>query len=190
MLSEADAVRDFYSLNSVEFNIFIYICATFTQNPQDMKWFIKCIRNYATFSGRARRAEYWYFVLFQFIFMIVAWCLDWMMFDAVDGLWFYMLTGLFLFLPGLAVSVRRLHDMGRSGKLLLWPCLILFVIILVCLISLLLQLTFVLTAIWACIPILYLVTAIYAIAMLYIFCSAGTPGDNRYGPDPKAEIER
>lgn len=84
-----------------------------------MKWFVKCIRNYATFSGRARRCEYWYFALFQFIFMIVALCLDRMLFGAVSGLWFYKLTALFLFLPGLAVTVRRLHDTGRSGKLLL-----------------------------------------------------------------------
>lgn len=164
-----------------------------------MKWFIKCIRNYATFSGRARRAEYWYFVLFQFIFMVVALCLDWMMFDAVAGSWFYKLTGLFLFLPGLAVTVRRLHDTGRSGKRLLWYYVagfVYFVALLVTGFSFVMKIAqgnmaiqpsaaFIAVALIGGLAIL-----IWAVCMLVWLCTAGTSGDNRYGPDPKAEIER
>jgi uncharacterized membrane protein YhaH (DUF805 family) len=69
------------------------------------------LSNYVTFSGRARRSEYWYFTLFNLIVAIVAAILD-----AVIGITaFYPLAALALLLPGLAVSVRRLHDTGRSG---------------------------------------------------------------------------
>ena len=83
-----------------------------------MKWFIKCIRNYVNFSGRARRREYWNFVLFSFLLMIVAMILDWICFG--QSSFFYGLSGLFLFLPNLAVMARRLHDTGRSAKILIW----------------------------------------------------------------------
>lgn len=73
-----------------------------------MKWFIKCIRNYVNFSGRARRSEYWYFVLFSILLMLVAFILDWICFGRSSL--FYGLAGLFLFLPNLAVMSRRLHD--------------------------------------------------------------------------------
>ena len=83
-----------------------------------MKWFINCIRNYVNFSGRARRREYWNFVLFSFLLMIVAMILDWICFG--QSSFFYGLSGLFLFLPNLAVMARRLHDTGRSAKILIW----------------------------------------------------------------------
>lgn len=66
-----------------------------------------CFNNYATFSGRARRSEYWYFCLFNFLVGLVL---------GFTGIPF--LSGLFAlitFLPALAVAVRRLHDVGKSG---------------------------------------------------------------------------
>lgn len=188
----------FYSLNLLKFIFFVYLY-NFHSKPQDMKWFVKCIRNYATFSGRARRAEYWYFTLFQFIFMIVALCLDWMMFDAVVGSWFYKLTSLFLFLPGLAVSVRRLHDTGRSGKRLLWyyaTGFVYSVALLVTGFSFIVALAQGNTAMQPSVAFIAVVLIgglamlIWAVCLLVWLCTAGTAGDNRYGSDPKAEIER
>jgi uncharacterized membrane protein YhaH (DUF805 family) len=88
-----------------------------------MDWFIGAIKNkYAVFSGRARRAEYWYFALYYLIFYAVL-CVV----DVVTGTYdtksaMGLLSGLYaliLIIPSLAVSVRRLHDTGRSGWWLL-----------------------------------------------------------------------
>lgn len=87
-----------------------------------MSWYLKVLRQYAQFGGRARRKEYWFFVLFNVLFAFA--------FGLVDmglGLWdqasgIGVLSGLYslaVLLPGLAVSVRRLHDTGRSGWWLL-----------------------------------------------------------------------
>ncbi len=69
------------------------------------------LSKYVTFSGRARRSEYWWFVLFTAIVYIVAGIIDAAAGTQVIGL----LVGLALLLPSLAVGVRRLHDTGRSG---------------------------------------------------------------------------
>ncbi len=88
-----------------------------------------CLSKYVDFSGRARRSEYWYFVLFNFLVGIVANILDAVLGTDYDGATtgglINTLVGLALFLPGLAVAVRRLHDTGRSG----WWILLVFVII-------------------------------------------------------------
>jgi uncharacterized membrane protein YhaH (DUF805 family) len=114
---------------------------------------------YATFSGRARRSEYWYWVLFAFLLGLVASILD-----AVLGLHFYKnngvqvgwasaIVGLLLVLPSIAVTFRRLHDTGRSG----WWWL--------------------LSAICGCGAII-----------LFFFCLGdGQPGANQYGPNPKGQ---
>ncbi|WP_201535694.1 DUF805 domain-containing protein [Psychrobacter ciconiae] len=84
------------------------------ENYSILEWFQKGLRNYANFSGRARRKEYWYFYLVQIVIYIIASILDAIIFDSEIGL-FYILAILGLFLPGLAVTVRRLHDTSRSG---------------------------------------------------------------------------
>jgi uncharacterized membrane protein YhaH (DUF805 family) len=76
-----------------------------------------CLNNYVTFNGRARRSEYWYFVLFTVIVQVIAGVLDEVIFRGAGVLG--MVISLALLLPGLAVSVRRLHDVGRSGWWLL-----------------------------------------------------------------------
>ena len=68
-------------------------------------------RQYAGFSGRARRSEYWFFFLFNLLLSIVVGIIDVAIGSAVLG---YLLT-LALLLPGLAVGCRRLHDTGRPG---------------------------------------------------------------------------
>lgn len=85
-------------------------------------WYLKCLKQYADFSGRARRKEYWMFTLFNIIFVIVAMILDNVLGLTVAELpygLFYFLYALAVFIPGLAVSVRRLHDVGKSGWMIL-----------------------------------------------------------------------
>ncbi len=87
-----------------------------------MKYFLYCLQHYADFNGRARRSEYWYFVLFNliisfvigFTFGVIAGILDMPALANLAYLW-----SLAVFIPGLAVSARRLHDIGRSGWWLL-----------------------------------------------------------------------
>ncbi len=125
-----------------------------------MNWWLAAVKKYAVFSGRARRKEYWYYVLFNFIIAFV-----WGMFAGVVGAmagWsqttleeFANVPTLALLLPSLAVAVRRLHDTGRSG----WWLLLAFV------------------------PI------IGAIILIVWYCQDSEPGTNQYGPNPKTEIE-
>jgi uncharacterized membrane protein YhaH (DUF805 family) len=72
-----------------------------------------CLTGYATFRGRAPRSEYWYFTLFTFLVEIVASILDVIIFGFGHG--FLGLINLAFIIPGLAVLVRRLHDIDRSG---------------------------------------------------------------------------
>lgn len=91
-----------------------------------MNWYLKVLRNYANFNGRARRKEYWMFFLFNTIFAIMAMILDNVFGIAINGVGYgglYILYGLFALVPGLAVLVRRLHDVGKSG----WMMLIAFI---------------------------------------------------------------
>jgi uncharacterized membrane protein YhaH (DUF805 family) len=81
-----------------------------------LEWYLKVLKNYVGFQGRARRKEYWMFVLFSLIVSIVL-----SIIEAVANL-SQVLTGLYslaVLLPSLAVGVRRLHDTGRSGWWLL-----------------------------------------------------------------------
>ncbi len=73
-----------------------------------------CFRKYAVFRGRASRSEYWFFVLFQILLYIVLVIGDALAFRGAMTV-FSTLASLILFLPGLAVLVRRLHDTDRSA---------------------------------------------------------------------------
>jgi uncharacterized membrane protein YhaH (DUF805 family) len=83
-----------------------------------MNWITIVLKKYATFSGRAQRAEYWYFVLFYLVgyFALI-------MLDSALGLWSKeaeagVLSSIFalgVLLPFIAVATRRLHDIGKSG---------------------------------------------------------------------------
>lgn len=76
-----------------------------------MNYFIEALKKYAVFSGRARRKEYWMFALFATIISIVLAIIDYVIGVQILGLVF----SLAILLPGLGVTVRRLHDTGRSG---------------------------------------------------------------------------
>ncbi|MDG2455942.1 MAG: DUF805 domain-containing protein [Bacteroidia bacterium] len=87
-----------------------------------MNWYLKVLKQYADFSGRARRKEYWLFFLFNMIFAFLAAIIDNVVGTASPELGygiFYGIYGLAMFIPGLAVGVRRLHDVGKSGWILL-----------------------------------------------------------------------
>ena len=140
-----------------------------------MEWMLMPLRRYAEFSGRSRRMEYWMFALLNVIVMLV---IAMLMFAGgfsmsamesgappeAPGILFWLGAGLLgiyvlgIIVPSIAVIIRRLHDRDMSG----WWYLGFIVL--------------------SMIPI---VGAIAGIAMLVIFCLPGTPGANRFGPDPK-----
>jgi uncharacterized membrane protein YhaH (DUF805 family) len=71
------------------------------------------LAKYVTFSGRARRSEYWYFALFQLILLLVAVGVE--MISRGAGSVLYVIVVLGLALPNIAVTIRRFHDLDRSG---------------------------------------------------------------------------
>ena len=79
-----------------------------------MNWYLKVLNQYFDFSGRARRKEYWMFTLFS---LIISWTLavldlifDTYMFTIVSSIY-----SLLVIIPSVAVLIRRLHDIGKSG---------------------------------------------------------------------------
>lgn len=83
-----------------------------------MNWYIAALKKYAVFSGRARRREYWFFYLFNILFAIVAIMLDNLLGLAFEDTSYGVIYGLYslaMLVPSLAVTVRRLHDVGKSG---------------------------------------------------------------------------
>ena len=121
-----------------------------------MNWYIQALKKYADFSGRARRKEYWFFALFNILISLALGIIDNVLgtysAEAHTGL-LEAIYSLAVLVPGLAVTVRRLHDTNRSGWWLL--------MVLIPLIG------------WA--------------VLLVFMILDGTPGENRFGPDPKEE---
>lgn len=118
-------------------------------------WMLQPIRKYATFSGRARRAEYWWYILLYTLIYTGATLIDIALLGLERVLEFGIgpMTGivtLALLLPGIALTVRRLHDRDKSG----WWLLI------------------------ALIPVLG------GLFLLIQYVQRGTDGPNRFGPDP------
>lgn len=87
---------------------------------------IQTLKKYATFSGRASRSEFWTFFFFVMVAHAVARLVDALL---GRGLMlpgpFTMLVGVLLFVPQCAVAIRRLHDVNRSGRELVVPCVLL-----------------------------------------------------------------
>lgn len=75
-------------------------------------WFVKCLKNYANFSGRARRKEYWFFFLTYLIALIITLVIDGIL--NTDGI-ISVIFILAMIIPSLSVSIRRLHDINKSG---------------------------------------------------------------------------
>ena len=83
-----------------------------------MNWYLQALKKYADFSGRARRKEYWFFILFYLIILIVLMIIDGLVGTQMGGAGVGILTCIYalgMLIPALAVTVRRLHDTGRSG---------------------------------------------------------------------------
>ena len=76
-----------------------------------MNWYLAVLKKYATFSGRARRQEFWMFALINFVIAVILSALD-------MALGIGLLSGLYalgVLIPSIAVGARRLHDTGRTG---------------------------------------------------------------------------
>jgi uncharacterized membrane protein YhaH (DUF805 family) len=82
-----------------------------------MKWFLMALKKYADFNGRSRRSEYWFFQLFFMIIYIVLILLTTQV-PALSILLIIFILGILV--PSIAVTIRRMHDVGKSG----WYCLI------------------------------------------------------------------
>lgn len=83
-----------------------------------MNYYIGVLKNYAVFGGRARRAEYWYFFLFNILVSIALAVVDGLTGTLSPELGIGLLGGIYalaVLIPGIAVAVRRLHDTGRTG---------------------------------------------------------------------------
>ncbi len=78
-----------------------------------MNWYLDVLKKYVEFNGRARRKEYWFFMLFNVIISIVLGVIDG--FIGMDIGILGAIYSLAVFLPSLAVTIRRLHDTDRSG---------------------------------------------------------------------------
>ena len=123
-----------------------------------IQWFFRVICRYAHFSGRARRKEYWTFVLFNIIFnvawtlllMLAFWLSDYDFDDSMNN-YISFTYSVLLMLPILSVVARRLHDTGRSG--------------------------------WMALVILIPIAGIFWLLALMLI--EGEQGENKYGPDPK-----
>ncbi|CAH0530935.1 Inner membrane protein YhaH [Allocatenococcus thiocycli] len=76
-----------------------------------MDWYLAVLKKYAVFNGRARRKEYWMFFLFNLLITIVLEIIDGLLGTALIG----AVYGLAVLVPSIAVTVRRLHDIGRTG---------------------------------------------------------------------------
>ena len=116
------------------------------------QWAMEPLRKYARLSGRASRSEYWWYTLAIIIGSIVLAVVDGALFGSAFG-GVGLFGGIFAlatFVPSLAVSFRRMHDVNRSA----WWLLI------------------------------GLIPLIGTIVVLVWFCSRGTAGENRFGPDP------
>lgn len=87
------------------------------------KYYLDILTNkFADFNGRARRKEYWMWTLYCTIILLISMALDNLFGLTFELLgedlgygWLYLIFGIIQFIPGLAVVVRRLHDVGKSG---------------------------------------------------------------------------
>jgi uncharacterized membrane protein YhaH (DUF805 family) len=152
-------------------------------------WYKKVVfENYANFNGRARRSEYWYFILFNAIFSIAATFLDNMLGlqigESNSGI-LNTIYNLAVFIPSLAVSFRRLHDIGKSGWILVIAYASLILLVGFMLLGSLMY-SFDSSALEIVIALLIIGVAIW---LLVMFCTEGDDFTNKYGPDPKSTEE-
>lgn len=148
---------------------------------------------YATFSGRACRSEFWYFILFDMLVKIALLYADKFMpfsIPITDTYNFQLLSTIWslgVLVPLLAVGVRRLHDIGRSGWSLLLPVLPYVLIIVIIAVAYFLDSE---ADKWiGSIVILGIITLVLTIRLIIWFCRDSQPGTNEWGPNPKEHTE-
>lgn len=166
-----------------------------------MKWFLKCFKQYADFSGRARRKEYWWFFLINFFIgtiLSIIWTANIfshaedssqmevpmsIMSNVFTPTYFIILIyGLTILIPSIAVAVRRLHDIGRSGLWYLYMIIALFVF------SFIMGMGSVSGDIMSIGMVIGIVGIIGVyIWMLIWFVKDSQYGENEWGPNPKGE---
>ena len=140
-----------------------------------------CFNKYVAFSGRASRSEYWYFFLFCILLGLATTLVDAVIFGVANELSpVNALTSLALFLPSLAVAVRRLHDTNRSGWWIggFWLGLLGFVVVIGMVAA---ANPYADDAIGGLVGVLGIVYLIYSITLLVFFCQRGNPGPNPFG---------
>ena len=142
-----------------------------------------CFRKYIGFSGRAARSEYWWFVLFSVLVGIGAGILDQIVAPGYTAQHregpLAAITSLILFLPQLAVLVRRLHDIDRTG----WWALAFYLILIVAIFT---AIGAAFSGNWATAVLLMLVVFAVCVWAIVWMATKGTAGPNRFGPDPLA----
>ncbi|MGN6195046.1 MAG: DUF805 domain-containing protein [Ginsengibacter sp.] len=83
-----------------------------------MKWYFMVLKKYADFNGRARRSEYWYFVLFNYLVQLL---IGYIGLYTFENPYFGTIYFVGAFIPYIAVGVRRMHDVDKSGWYILIP---------------------------------------------------------------------
>lgn len=164
-----------------------------------MDWMLLPLKRYAEFSGRSRRMEFWMFQLGVWLLWIALWVVMMVVGlgtasaarDPASGMVgmfasmgifvvIFAIVGLGLFIPQLAVAVRRLHDTDRSGWWILLPLAPYVLTILLAVMGAASQSSALLGVAMIC----NLLVIAAAIVLLVFYCLPGTPGPNKYGPDP------
>jgi uncharacterized membrane protein YhaH (DUF805 family) len=167
----------------------------------------ECLGKYATFTGRSRRSEYWWFGLFVLILTLIpsglAIATEGILGKTENAFCIVLLMGvasfgvvLWTIIPSLAVQTRRLHDVGRSGWWIVWDILVLAaysvteIVVLgdaaqVSSIHNLQQAFNVSTTGWIVMLLIYLVQIGLSLAILVFSLQDSHRGENKYGPSPK-----
>lgn len=144
---------------------------------------VTCFSKYADFSGRARRSEYWFWVLFN---LIVSFAVN--IFSSMLGSsTLSLIVVVALLIPSISVTVRRLHDIGKSGwyyLLLVVPIVLMFFLLFTYLF------TFDIhyggsSSILYIMGLLEIASLILAIIFIIWLAKDSQPGMNKYGPNPK-----
>ncbi len=150
------------------------------------------LKNYAKFSGRASRSEFWYWALAQFLFLVVIAVL--IQFIAPElQVWVNMLFALLFFVPNLSLQYRRLQDCNIHGAwcLIGYILIICFSLLRVVMLVQMQQGDFSLMLAYyeylhsTPVVILQSVSVAYGIFLFVKSCTHGTDGDNKFGPEPE-----
>ena len=141
-------------------------------------YYAACWRKYGVFSGRSRRREFWFFTLVNFIINMAGNLTIGLVAPAV---WSILSFGysLAVLVPSLAVTARRLHDTGRSGWLQALPLAPLGLLVFLFIPGIPASVSFTLIGLMA------VGLIAIGIVLLVFYCQRGTPGINRFGPNPK-----